>query len=75
MFLNERGRGVFDCNIPAYPGRIYRGFGVGRHFAPGKFYRKPRVCGVTSSRRTENVKATPPSVWVRFTNWPDLKAR
>jgi hypothetical protein len=23
MFLNERRMGVFDCNIRAYPGRIY----------------------------------------------------
>ncbi|MGD0657674.1 MAG: hypothetical protein ABSD38_06380 [Syntrophorhabdales bacterium] len=41
--LNARGRGVFGCNIPAYPGRKYRDFSVGRHFTSGRFYRKPRV--------------------------------
>ena len=43
-------------------------------FSPGRFYRKPRVCGLTSSRWIKKANATPPSVQVRFTNWPDLKA-
>jgi hypothetical protein len=32
MFLNERRMGVLDCNIRAYPGRIYRGFSLGPTF-------------------------------------------
>ena len=36
MFLNERGIGVFNCNIRAYPGRIYRGFSVGLSFRTGE---------------------------------------
>jgi hypothetical protein len=62
MFLNEREMGIFDCSIRVYPGRIYRGFAVGRHFHQGGSIRKPRVCGVTSSRWIKKVKATPPSV-------------
>src|SRR5208337_3009874 len=70
----RQGRGIFDCNIPAHPGYTVDSAQAGV-WRQGGFYRKPRVCGVTSSRWMEKVKATPSSVWVRSTNWPDLRAR
>ena len=61
MFLNER-EWVFSIAIFARSRANIPWIERRPAFPPGRFYGKPRACGVTSSRWIKKVKATPPSL-------------